>query len=268
VDEQALNATILERTDLDERLAIVRVRPDELPLPEFLPGQFVQLGLPDEEGTAPGRAVRVDKRAYSIASSPAERDAFELFVALVDGGRLTPRVWKLAAGDRCWADPQPLGRFTLDLAPRGKDLVLVATGTGIAPYVSMLRTYARGSARADPGRWNRCVVVHGVRRAGDLGYADELAERTRADPSVCYLPIVSREPEASGWSGLRGRVQAVLEGERCSELAGTPLDPERCHVFLCGNPDMIRSVRELLAPRGFTVATARRPGNLHFERYW
>jgi ferredoxin--NADP+ reductase len=268
VDAAALNATIVERRDLNERLSILRVRHDVHPVPDFTPGQFLQLGLPIEQAPSGGRASRVQKRPYSIASSPADKDAFEVILALVDQGRLTPELWKIDTGGRCFLDPQPLGRFTLADAPREKDLVLVATGTGIAPYVSMLRTYAAGSPFADPGRWRRCVVIHGARRASDLGYHAELAVRARDDASVCYVPIVSREPEESGWSGLRGRVQAVLEGERCHELTGTPLDPAETHVFLCGNPDMIRAVRDQLAPRGFVVGSARRPGNVHFERYW
>jgi ferredoxin/flavodoxin---NADP+ reductase len=268
VEADTLNATIVERRDLNERLTTLRVRHDAEPVPDFLPGQFLQLGLPIDELAGGGRAPRVQKRPYSIASSPTDKEAFEVILALVDQGRLTPELWKIGTGGRCFLDPHPLGKFTLENVPREKDLVLVATGTGIAPYVSMLRTYGIGSPRRDPGRWRRCVVIHGSRRASDLGYHDELVAHARADPSVCYVPIVSREPEASGWSGLRGRVQAVLEGERCHELTGTPLDPEHAHVFLCGNPDMIRAVREQLAPRGFVVGSVRRPGNVHFERYW
>ena len=307
MEPDGLNATVVDRVDLDERLAILRIRPDEAPIPDFVPGQFLRVGLPVEAGSSIGKAgssvgagsnaepagsaepdaefraaaggvaterleaaatARLERRAYSIASSPADKDAFEIFVALVDGGRLTPRMWPIRAGGRVSVDPRPLGTFTLERVPRGKDLVLVATGTGIAPYVSMVRAYSRGGALHEPGRWRRCVLVHGARRASDLAYAEELVERARADPSLCYVPIVSREPESSDWSGLRGRVQSVLEGESCRAISGTPLDPETCHVLLCGNPDMIRSVREMLAARGFSLATARRPGNLHFERYW
>lgn len=263
------NATVVARREVGPDLEIWVVRHDTEPVPDFEPGQFLQLGLPLER-PADGAATRVRtvKRAYSIASSPAEKQGFELFLARVSEGRLTPTLWRVEVGGRCWLDPEPRGRFTLEGVPRDADLVLVATGTGIAPYVSMLRTYGLGGARAEARPWRRCAVIHGVRRAADLGYGDELRAHAAADPDLCYLPIASREPEASGWAGLRGHVQAVLEGERCRELAGMALDPLRCHVYLCGNPGMIDSVRQSLVARGFLTGPGNQPGNLHFERYW
>src|SRR5262245_16916159 len=261
------NATLIARRDLSARLAILRIRPEAGAVPDFVPGQFIQLGLPCGADLQDGGS-RPEKRAYSIASSPADKEALELLVALVPDGRLTPAIWTLGVGDRCWMDPRPLGTFTLQDVPAGKDLVLVATGTGVAPYVSMLRSYALGAPLHRAGRWGRCVLVHGVRRAEDLAYAGELRSACSADPSVCYLPTVSREPESSRWAGLRGRVQAVLADEACQALSGTPLDPASCHVFLCGNPEMIHEVRAMLVARAFTPGAPRRGGNLHTERYW
>lgn len=263
----ACNATVISRRDLSAALAILRVRPDDAPIPDFVPGQFIQLGLPSS-GAGSDAAAKLDKRAYSIASSPADKEAFELLIALVPGGRLTPSIWTLRAGDVCWIDPHPLGLFTLEHVPPGKDLVLVATGTGIAPYVSMLRSYALGRPLHRPERWNRCVVVHGVRRASDLAYLDEIRSLCAGDPSLAFYPTLSREPEISQWSGLRGRVQSVLSTELGHPRPDTLLRPERCHVFLCGNPSMIEEVRALLVARGFTPGSPRRGGNLHTERYW
>lgn len=261
MSEAVLNATIAGRHDLNERYALLRVRPDEGPVPPFTPGQFVQLGLPRpaREGEDDGRP-RLSKRSYSIASSAEDRDGYELFVTLVEEGRLTPELWKLEPGGRCWVGPRALGSFTLDPVPPGKDLVLVATGTGVAPFVSMLRTYARAP------RWRRIALIHGVRSASDFGFRDELTERELADPAFRYLPVASREPE--GWRGIRGRVQPLFDSGRFEPLVGWPLDPEACHVFLCGNPAMIESVRELLLPLGFRAGTQDAAGNLHFERYW
>jgi len=267
VNTPACNATVVERRELSEGLAILRVRPDDAPIPDFLPGQFIQLGLPSG-GVESGNAAKLDKRAYSIASSPADKEAFELLIALVPGGRLTPSIWTLREGDACWIDATPLGSFTLEHVPPENDLVLVATGTGIAPYVSMLCSYALGRPLHRAGRWNRCVVVHGVRRASDLAYADEIRSLCAADPSLAYHPTLSREPELSHWSGLRGRVQSVLGSELGHPLSDTLLHPERCHVFLCGNPSMIEDVRAMLVERGFTPGSPRRGGNLHTERYW
>ena len=260
-----LNATLVHREPVGEHCAVLRVRPDERPVPVFRPGQFVQLGLPQaarlrpgEEPSATPPRIRIAKRSYSIASSALERDHFEFFLALVAGGRLTPDLWAIEPGGRCWIDAHPLGAFTLERVPPASDLLMIATGTGLSPYLSMLRTHV------DDPPWRRFVLVHGVRRVADLGYRDELEARERADARFRYVPLVSREP----WPGLRGRVQSVLEDPRRLDLAGLRLEPGSLHVFLCGNPEMIQSVRALLAPLGFAADTVAVPGNVHFERYW
>jgi ferredoxin--NADP+ reductase len=111
-------------------------------------------------------------------------------------------------------------------------------------------------------------MINGVRRVADLGYRDELQAIAQADATVHYIPIVSREPGLADWAGLRGHVHDVLEKEEYHRLVGDSLDPEQCRVFLCGNPDMIQSVRPLLERRGFRTHSKRSPGNIHLERYW
>lgn len=268
IDPHAPNATIVRRRDLNDRVAVVHVRPDAGSIHEFVPGQFVQLGLPvaAEAARAPGdppKRTKLVKRSYSIASSPHERDAYELCIAFVEQGQLTPKIKPLTVGARLWHDTHPKGFFTMEKVPDERDLVFVATGTGIAPFVSMLRAY-----RGTPNRFRRFVVIHGARERSDLAYHEELEGVAREDERVRYLPVLSREPESSGWSGLRGRVQVALEDARLAAHAKLALDVENAHVFLCGNPDMIQAVRDLLTPRGFVADTVKTPGNLHFERYW
>lgn len=261
VHEPVVNATLESRRDLNDRYTILRVRPDVQPAPSFTPGQFIQLGLPQAARPRPGEEpqpgpprMRIARRSYSIASSAEDRERFEFFLALVSGGRLTPELWKIGAGDRCWIDAKAVGSFTLDLVPPSRDLVMVGTGTGISPYLSMLRTF--GGTR----RWRSFALIHGLRHEAELGFRAELEERERSDPSFRYVPVVSREPRS--WKGRAGRVQAVLEDPHFREIAGMALDPKSCHVFLCGNPDMILSVRTWLGSRGFDAST------VHFEKYW
>ena len=270
MEMDATNATLLTREDLTEALSIVRVRPDSGRVPVFVPGQFLRLGLPRDPAEAgaegrpvrkPGR-VRYTRRAYSIASSPNETEAAEFFVVRIEEGQLTPKLWEIEPGGRLWMDDTAKGEFNMDVAPTGKDLVMVSTGTGIAPFVSMLRTF-RGQ-----GRWRRFVLINGARYAADLGYGDELRAAVSADPSVYYIPLATREVEGSAWTGLRGRVQAALEPATYERLVGAPLDPAECHVFLCGNPEMIDAVEPLLAERGFVTDSRERVGTVHFERYW
>jgi len=254
------NATLLERRDLTTELAVVTVRPDSGTVPEFVPGQYSLLGLPPDEGPAftPGGRPRLVRRAYSIASAAHQRDLYEFYVVLVEGGKLSTRLWTVGTGDRLWMADTVRGGFTLAHAGRGADVLMVATGTGVAPYMSMLRTHRQ----APP--WRRCVLLHGVRRVADLGYRDELEALAAADDSFTYVPVVSRET----WPGLDGRVQSVLEPEAFRAATGLRLEPSSFHVFLCGNPEMIESTRVQLTERGFAEGQVDGPGGIHYEKYW
>ena len=259
------NATVLARDDLSETVFLLRVKLDGLDALAFEPGQFVQAGVPIDTPAKDGSGLmrlRLQKRSYSIASAPGDPQGIELCLALVPHGRLTPALRKLDTGARLFVDPNPLGRFTLEGIPPERDLVLIATGTGVAPYVSMRRAYA------GKGRWRRMAIVHGVRQIVDLCYRKELEEAAQSEMRFVYLPIVSREKDSERWSGVRGRVQQVLAKPRLQELAGIELSPKSCHVLLCGNPAMIDETRVLLEQYGFMLDTPEALGGLRFERYW
>lgn len=269
------NASLVRR-DLTPDLAIYEVRPDSGRVPAFKPGQFCTIGLPAEPVALPtGQPanppptgatdrVRLVRRAYSIGSSPDTTDHIELYLVRVRDGKLTPRLWSLPTGGRVYLDPSIKGEFTLDAVPDGKDLVMISTGTGLAPFMSMLRYYGTRS----PRKWRRCVVIHGARISDDLGYREELETLAGNDPSIVYLPAVTREPEGSPWKGHRGRVTTLLEHDVFHRATGVQLETATSEVLLCGNPDMIESVRLMLEPRGFVTKTRQQPGNIHFERYW
>jgi ferredoxin--NADP+ reductase len=257
------NARVLRRLDPSDHVRILWIAPDSGGVQPFEPGQFVQVGWPkDRDPDAPTDRVRWIKRSYSIASSPQQREAYELFLAVVPGGLLTPRLFHLAEGDRVWCDDAPKGHFTLARVPAGQHVVAFATGTGIAPFVSMLRRY-RGT-----DRWRKLTIVWGSRASADLVYDAELRAAAADDPSVRYVPVLSREPASGTWSGLRGHVQVVLEDRVFREAVGEPLVAEGTHALLCGNPAMIEDARGLLEARGFRLDTIQVPGNLHYERYW
>ena len=253
-----LNARVIDRQDVNDELCIFRVRPDKGQAPLFEPGQFITIGLPNRSSERPP----LIRRAYSIASSAKIRDYLELYVVLVQEGKLTPRIWDLHPGDRLWMDDKAKGHFTLRNIPSDKDLVMISTGTGIAPYMSMVRTYA------DQSRWDRFIIIHGVRSTSDLGYRRELEQCSHADSAIYYIPTVTREPTNSSWQGLRGRVHVAIDANHYQAAVGAPLEPKHSHVFLCGNPDMIRSLQQILESRGFVTDGRHQKGNLHFERYW
>jgi ferredoxin--NADP+ reductase len=256
-----LNSTLVGRIDITPDLVILQVKPDG-GVPNFLPGQYVALGLPGAaprvessraEPEAPA-ADKIIKRAYSIGSSPAQKDFLEFYIALVPDGSLTPRLAALQPGDRLFSQPKVTGTFTLDGVSGDRNLVLVATGTGLAPFMSMVRT---------PSTWesDRAItVVHGVRYPSDFAYADELESLRAAGRKFTYLPIASRAGDE--FTGRKGRIQKLFES---GEL--TP-NPSTDSVFLCGNPAMTEDMEKHLVERGFTVHSKKTPGTLHVEKYW
>jgi ferredoxin/flavodoxin---NADP+ reductase len=264
--EALFNARLVERQELNPSLIICKIQLDEGYHADFEPGQFTNLGLPPRDPAAGSGSSGLVKRPYSIASAPGEHPT-EFYIRLVDDGAFTPLLFEMPLGGRLWMDEKTLGRFTLSsVEDTDRDLVMVSTGTGIAPFVSMLRHF-HGT-----NRWRRMVMINGVREAIDLGYREELERLDRQDAFFRYLPICSREPQAEGtqarWNGLRGYVMHLLDPEVYEASVGAPLTPERCQVFLCGNPAMIDAVEQHLQPLGFRPHSRRNPGHIHKERYW
>lgn len=150
-----------------------------------------------------------------------------------------PRLFALAEGDRLCLSPRTSGTFTLDGVPPHKHTVMMATGTGLAPYMSMLRTHLRCGSR------RRFVVLHGACQSRDLGYRSELEDLSVRCPNFIYVPILSRpQEEPAPW---RGRLS---------------------DVFLCANPVSVEDMAARLAADGFRERTRRSEGELHVERYW
>ncbi|MEO0651843.1 MAG: ferredoxin--NADP reductase [Planctomycetota bacterium] len=260
------NATVSGVDRLNEALIVLRARFDDGSRLNFEPGQFVNLGLPPWKDEDPPPKDGLIKRPYSIASAP-DAEEIEFFLRLVDDGALTPSLFRLDEGDPLFIETRPVGKFTLASlpeapAPAERDLVMVSTGTGLAPFQSMLRRFD------GQGLWRRFVMINGVRIESDLGYREELERKHSDDEGFVYLPLCSREPEGGAWRGLRGRVQEALAPAMYEELVGAPLDPASCQVMLCGNPDMIDTLEADLGERGFKRHRRKEPGQLHLERYW
>ena len=266
-----LNAVVSHKIEVAPGLIVLRVVPEGWPLPPFKPGQFAVLGLPpeaarcstsdpDEEAPKPGRLIR---RAYSIASSSVSREYFEFYINLVHSGLLTPRLFALKPGDRVWLGPKIAGTFTLEQAPADANVVLVATGTGLAPYMSMLRT----NLADRHGR--RFAVLLGARHSWDLGYHAELVTMERLCDDFQYIPTISRpDEEVVAWRGRVGYVQELWRRGAVEQAWGLTPTPENTRVFLCGNPCMIDDMVDLLAAGGFREHSRTRPGEVFVERYW
>ena len=263
------NATVIGREIIHPELIVLRVRPDAA-LFDFKPGQFAVLGLqgsaprvpeatPEEPASEPDKLIR---RAYSIASSSVERRYIEFYVTLITSGQFTPRLFALKHGDRVFLGPKASGMFTLDRVALDKSVILIATGTGLAPYVSMLRTMLMTETE------RKFVVLHGARYSWDLGYRGELESLARLRPNFTYIPSITRPDQDPHFHGRTGRIQTVLEQGAIEKDAGLELDPAKTDVFLCGNPEMVKAVKAQLEPKGFISGDSKNPGTIHVEEYW
>ena len=171
------NATLVDRIEITPELLILKVKPDA-PIPAFACGQYVALGLPASAARPAGfpaerepqEGDKIIKRAYSIGSSPDNKDYLEFYIAVVPDGSLTSRLVMLEKGARLFCAPKIIGTFNLnDVAP-DKNLVLVSTGTGLAPFISMIRTASTWTESRNVS------ILHGVRYAKDLAYQDEISQ--------------------------------------------------------------------------------------------
>ncbi|MGN6581626.1 MAG: ferredoxin--NADP reductase [Bordetella sp.] len=223
----------------------------------FQPGQFARLGLPAENADE-AEAVPTLWRAYSMVSAPSDAE-LEFYSIVVPEGPFSPRLADLRPGDALYVDKTPFGFLTLDRFADGEHLWLLATGTGLSAYLSMLRD---PTARQ---RFARVVLVHGVRTADELAYRDELQALADRDPRLSYLPIATRQ----ALPGMpQARLTRLIADGGLEQLAGLELDPARSRIMLCGNPAMLADARMLLADRGFAPGRRGIPGNLAVENYW
>ncbi len=268
---QELNAITALRIEISPWLIVLRVAPVGWMLPEFEPGQFAVLGLPGsaprhplsdpEEPPAP--PAKMIRRAYSIASSSRTREYMEFYLTLVGSGALTPRLFALRMGDPLWLGPKITGMFTLDQVPPGVNIAMIATGTGLAPYMSMLGTYLMCDHNT------RFAVLHGARHSWDLGYRSELLNLQHICPNFTYIPTISRPAdEPVPWTGHTGYVQSLWSQGALASAWGFQPTPENTHIFLCGSPGMIDETIAMLAGEDFCEHTKKEPGQIHVERYW
>ncbi len=265
------NAILVQSIEVSPGLRILRIVPDGWELPDFVPGQFAVLGLPglakrcdvcDPEEAAPDHQKLI-KRAYSVASSSVSKEYLELYIVLVPSGALTPRLFALTPGERLWLAPKITGMFTLEEVPADRHIILISTGTGLAPYISMLRT------RLTCGDVRHFAVLHGARHSWDLGYRSELMTLNRMCPNFAYRSVISRPREESApWGGATGYIQDLWKSRPLEGNGNFGPTPDNTHIFVCGNPDMIENMVEILETEGYREHTKKEPGQIHVERYW
>lgn len=229
-------------------------------------GQFVMIGLEVEQ---PDGSLRPLMRAYSIASANWE-EQLEFFSIKVADGPLTSRLQHIKPGDNILIGRKPTGTLLISDVHPGRNLYLLGTGTGLAPWLAVVKdpaTYAR---------FEKVIVVHGVRGVGDLAYRDyiahELPEHDLLGDEIAgkllYYPAVSREDFSWEGRSQRGRITDLLDSGRiAADLGLPPLDAAHDRAMICGSPGMLGDFRRILDARGFH-ASARigSPGEYVFER--
>jgi len=216
----------------------------------FEAGQFVRIAL-----DVGGERIA---RPFSFVNPPQD-PVLEFYGVIVPGGPLSPHLARLAKGDALFIADNPSGFLVLSEVPPAEDLWLVATGTGIAPFLSILRTEAPWQ------RYRRVVLVHGTRHASELVYQDMIQAVGRARGSrFVSIRLTTREKTPGA---LEGRIPAAIRDGRL-EAAGAPIAPDRSQFMLCGNPAMLKDVAAALAERGLRKHRRRAPGQITVESFW
>ncbi len=267
-----LNATpikVLSKTVWSPTLfSFTTTRPDGF---RFDAGQFVRLGVAHDELMAnadqpkPAISAKIF-RAYSVVSSPYD-EHLEFFSVVVPDGAFTSQLQHLQVGDTLYLNPEPFGFLTLARyqEPAPKDLWLLATGTGLAPFLSML---------GDLDTWQKyddIVLAYSARTQAELAYIDKIQELQAGFGELVenaarfhFIPIVTRE-EVTGCQ--HDRLPTLIANGKLENHATISLNPETSHVMLCGNPQMVDDTKEALKAKGLTM-NRRGVGNIAVENYW
>lgn len=221
---------------------------------KFTAGQFARIGLKVNDDLI--------VRAYSVVSSPFD-ETLEFFSIVVPDGAFTSNLQHLQVGDELYLEKIPYGFLTLARyqLPLPKDLWLLATGTGLAPFISMLQDFETWS------KYEKINLVYSVRTVSELAYVDRIQEIAETfgegHTGFKFIPIITRDPNAS----LHDRLPLLIENGELEKVAGLSFNPETTHVMLCGNPQMVDDTKAALKARGLNM-NRRGEGNIAVENYW
>jgi len=246
-DDKFYHARITKRVDIASDLWMIRINPGgEF---KFLPGQYATLGV-----QGPNKR---SERAYSIVSSPYE-DEIEFFFELVPQGELTPKLHQLQTGDEMLMRKVPKGRFLLETKGVRTNHLLVSTVTGLAPFVSYIRTLQRDAQEGKFPQGHKLYLLNGASRSWEFGYHEEVQRIAEQHDWLTYVPTVSRPWEDGSWRGEVGRVDDLLR--KYVDMWG--LGGETTCAYLCGHPNMIEHGKGILERRGFPKEVLKE------EVYW
>jgi ferredoxin--NADP+ reductase len=198
-------------------------------------------------------------RPYSLVSGPDDKE-LEIIAVPVEDGLLSPQLHKLKIGDPLKIMAPATGFLVLDEVPKSRDLWLMATGTGVGPFLSILATQQAWQ------NYENIILVYGARYEHDLAYTSLIEDWSKQyAEKFHFVPIVSRESKADR---LRGHIPALLKTSCIQQQVGLDIHPAHSQVMLCGNPAMIEDATQTLTELGLTKHLRRSPGQISLERYW
>lgn len=230
---------------------------------EYHAGQFAMLGLPQDKNNLDGKWIR---RAYSITSSPTE-DEVEFYIVLVKDGELTPKLFDLEIGDKIYMGERAAGTMDFKNINEKDNIIFLSTGTGIAPFISILRNHKDEILNGK----RKVAFAQGVRYTYELAFEYELLgleEDEENNKFFKYFPVVSRaEEEGIEWTGTKGHIQTLIHDGIIEKFFKTKIDPKNTKIFLCGTPKMVDECVNLFTDMGFTKNTIKEPGNLFFDKH-
>ena len=241
--------TVTENHHWTDKLYSLKISAEIEP---FIAGQFTKLGL-----EVAGERIA---RPYSLVNSP-EEPWLEFYSISIPSGSLSDRLMHLQPGDTVWVQQQAAGFLTLQETRPGKHLWLLATGTGIGPFLSLLKTEEPWQ------KFDKVILVHAVRYARELTY-QHLVQSWQQNKSkqFCYVPVISRE---SWGDALTGRIPQAIVDHRLEARAGIDFNAQDSQVMLCGNPDMLTdTIKAFTEQKGLKRNRRRDPGNILTENYW
>jgi ferredoxin--NADP+ reductase len=242
IDANHVHAIVASRREIGGDLWIVRIRPEEKIA--FQPGQHVTVGLPHGECLV--------ERPYSIASSPRDAE-LEFFLETVPGGRHSPHLYDIPVNGPVYVRHLAKGRFLFDAKSGHPYHFMVATVTGAAPFLSMLRNFAERGAEDEPVPY-RIALLHVASVSRELGFSGELSEYARRFPWFHYIPAVSRPWLDAGWGGEVGRAEDVAR----KYLEALGFTPAQTTAYVCGNPNMIENMKGVFERAGFASESVKR----------
>ncbi len=231
-----------------QNLFSLRIEADMAP---FQAGQYTSLALESD-----GQRIA---QPYSLLSAPGESPLEFFFYTQLDG-QLSAKLSRLQSGDNVWVQAQAEGAFTLNQVPPGRDLWLLATGTGVAPFLSMLKDGALWQ------RFDHVVLVYAVRQWQDVVHGELIAQmQARYPDRFSFVPFVSRETVAGC---VHGHIPACISNGTLERVAARSLSLAHSQLMLCGNPGMVQDALSALEQRGFVRSEAGRTGHVTLEAYW